>query len=262
MGLGATMAGGALAARSPSATHALHVVAPFIRGGRSSIVRHLDRGADIFEHKQEQTERAAEKARKQAEKEQAKQAKEQSKTQTDGQQPSTPATVTLPEAPTSTSTLPADSVGTSPIPQPSQAAPPTTQFSAAPNTGGDAPPRPGLSVTDLPTSSTPAVPPPNSGTEPASGRSGPGDPPTAAPPVPKTGSAAALPEWKKPSAGGNDTSPRQVGRRGKTPATSRPLTVRTPARPVGSQAAERAEAPIHRGGAAAATPTGASPVPR
>lgn len=209
MGLGATMAGGALAARSPSASHALHVVAPFVRGGRSSIVRHLDRGADIYEHKQQQEERSEEKARKQAEKEQAKQAKEQS--QTNGQQPSTPPTVTMPEAPTSTSTPPADSAAAgAPTRQPSQAAPPTTQLAAAPNTGGDAPARPGLSVTDLPTSSTPAAPP-NSGTEPTSGRSGPGDPHAAAPPVPKTGSSAALPDRKEPPTSGNDTSPASGG---------------------------------------------------
>lgn len=210
MGLGATMAGGALAARSPSATHALHVVAPFVRGGRSSIVRHLDRGADIFEHKQEQAERAAQKARQQAEKEQAKQAKEQSKTPTDGQQASTPPTVTMPEAPASTSTPPADSAGAGPTPQPAQAAPPTTQFSAAPNTGGDAPARPDLSATDLLTSSMPAAPP-STGTEPASGRSGPGDLSAAPPPVPKTGSAAALPEQKKPTTSGNNTSPAAGG---------------------------------------------------
>ena len=133
MGLGATMAGGALAARSPSASHALHVVAPFVRGGRSSMVRHLDRGADIYENKKAAEAAAADKAAKEAEKEQKKAAKQ-------GSAPPTASTATAPPA-TAASTpsngAPAatgNGGGAAPAPQ-SGSAPATTQFSAAPDSG-------------------------------------------------------------------------------------------------------------------------------
>lgn len=199
LGLGSTMAGGALAARSPSATHALHVVAPFVRGGRSSIVRHLDRGADIYERNQEQAERAAEKAQKAADKEQAK----QNKAQGNGQQPaSTPPTVNMPEAPASTtappSTPPASSGATGT--PPSRSAPPTTQFSAAPDNAAHAANQP-LSATDLQTT------PPKAFDGPAPGRSAAPNLPPGPPPAPKTGSGAALPETQQPLTSTNDTSP-------------------------------------------------------
>ncbi|MGJ6127461.1 hypothetical protein QN239_33310 [Mycolicibacterium sp. Y3] len=203
LGLGSTMVGGALAARSPSATHALHVVAPFVRGGRSSIVRHLDRGADIYERNQEQAERAAEKARKQAEKEQAK----QNKAQGNGQQPaSTPPTVSMPEAPASTSppstSTPSahrDAEGT-PSPQPSRSAPPTTQFSAAPDNTATAAGQ-SISATDLQTTPSQAF------DNPAQRRSAAPD----LPPAPKTGLGAALPEIQPSVTSNNDTSPTAGG---------------------------------------------------
>lgn len=206
MGLGATMAGGALAARSPSASHALHVVAPFVRGGRSSMVRHLDRGADIYENKKAAEAAAAERAAKEAEKEQKKAAKQ-------GSAPLTASTATAPPA-TAASTpsngAPAatgNGGGAAPAPQ-SGSAPATTQFSAAPDSGdvasSQATP---LTANDL-QPPAPSAPPsaPNPGYSPPGGNpagSGPHDGP---PPAPRTGSAAPLPDWGNGPTSDDDTS--------------------------------------------------------
>lgn len=206
MGLGATMAGGALAARSPSASHALHVVAPFVRGGRSSMVRHLDRGADIYENKKAAEAAAADKAAKEAEKEQNKAAKQ-------GSAPPTASTATAPPA-TAASTpsngAPAatgNGGGAAPAPQ-SGSAPATTQFSAAPDSGdvasSQATP---LTANDL-QPPAPSAPPsaPSPGYSPPGGNpagSGPHDGP---PPAPRTGSAAPLPDWGNGPTSDDDTS--------------------------------------------------------
>lgn len=206
MGLGATMAGGALAARSPSASHALHVVAPFVRGGRSSMVRHLDRGADIYENKKAAEAAAADKAAKEAEKEQKKAAKQ-------GSAPPTASTATAPPA-TAASTpsngAPAatgNGGGAAPAPQ-SGSAPATTQFSAAPDSGdvasSQATP---LTANDL-QPPAPSAPPsaPSPGYSPPGGNpagSGPHDGP---PPAPRTGSAAPLPDWGNGPTSDDDTS--------------------------------------------------------
>lgn len=207
MGLGATMAGGALAARSPSASHALHVVAPFVRGGRSSMVRHLDRGADIYENKKAAEAAAAERAAREAEKEQKKAAKQ-------GSAPPTASTATAPPATaasTPSNAAPAatgNGGGPAPAPQ-SGSAPATTQFSAAPDSGdvasSQATP---LTANDL-QPPAPSAPPsaPSPGYSPPGGNpagSGPYDGP---PPAPRTGSAAPLPDWGNGSTSGDDTSP-------------------------------------------------------
>lgn len=207
MGLGATMAGGALAARSPSASHALHVVAPFVRGGRSSMVRHLDRGADIYENKKAAEAAAAERAAREAEKEQKKAAKQ-------GSAPPTASTATAPPATaasTPSNAAPAatgNGGGPAPAPQ-SGSAPATTQFSAAPDSGdvasSQATP---LTANDL-QPPAPSAPPsaPSPGYSPPGGNpagSGPHDGP---PPAPRTGSAAPLPDWDNGSTSGDDTSP-------------------------------------------------------
>ena len=207
MGLGATLAGGALAARSPSASHALHVVAPFVRGGRSSMVRHLDRGADIYENKKAAEAAAAEKAAKEAEKEQKNAAKQ-------GSAPPTALTATAPPA-TAASTpsngAPAatgNGGGAAPAPQ-SGPTPATTQFSAAPDSGdvasSQATP---LTANDL-QPPAPSAPPsaPSPGYSPPGGNpagSGPHDGP---PPAPRTGSAAPLPGWGNSPTSDDDTSP-------------------------------------------------------
>ncbi|KKF03871.1 hypothetical protein [Mycolicibacterium obuense] len=206
MGLGATMAGGALAARSPSASHALHVVAPFVRGGRSSMVRHLDRGADIYENKKAAEAAAADKAAKEAEKEQKKAAKQ-------GSAPPTASTATAPPA-TAASTpsngAPAatgNGGGAAPAPQ-SGSAPATTQFSAAPDSGdvasSQATP---LTANDL-QPPAPSAPP----SAPSPGYSPPGGNPAGSglhdgpPPAPRTGSAAPLPDWGNGPTSDDDTS--------------------------------------------------------
>lgn len=207
MGLGATLAGGALAARSPSASHALHVVAPFVRGGRSSMVRHLDRGADIYENKKAAEAAAAERAAKEAEKEQKKAAKQ-------GSAPPTASTAAAPPA-TAASTpsngAPAatgNGGGPAPAPQ-SGSAPATTHFSAAPDSGdvasSQATP---LTANDL-QPPAPSAPP----SAPSPGYSPPGGNPygTVAhdgpPPAPRTGSAAPLPDWGNGPTSEDDTSP-------------------------------------------------------
>lgn len=207
MGLGATLAGGALAARSPSASHALHVVAPFVRGGRSSMVRHLDRGADIYENKKAAEAAAAEKAAKEAEKEQKKAAKQ-------GSAPPTASTATAP--PATAASTPSNGApaatghggGVAPAPQ-SGPAPATTQFSAAPDSGdvasSQATP---LTANDL-QPPAPSAPPsaPSPGYSPPGGNpagSGPHDGP---PPAPRTGSAAPLPDWGNGPTSDDDTSP-------------------------------------------------------
>ena len=207
MGLGATMAGGALAARSPSASHALHVVAPFVRGGRSSMVRHLDRGADIYENKKAAEAAAAERAAREAEKEQKKAAKQ-------GSAPPTASTATAPPATAASTPSNAASAATgngggpAPAPQ-SGSAPATTQFSAAPDSGdvasSQATP---LKANDL-QPPAPSAPPsaPSPGYSPPGGNpagSGPHDGP---PPAPRTGSAAPLPDWGTGATSGDDTSP-------------------------------------------------------
>lgn len=207
MGLGATMAGGALAARSPSASHALHVVAPFVRGGRSSMVRHLDRGADIYENKKAAEAAAAERAAREAEKEQKKAAKQ-------GSAPPTASTATAPPATAASTPSNAASAATgngggpAPAPQ-SGSAPATTQFSAAPDSGdvasSQATP---LTANDL-QPPAPSAPPsaPSPGYSPPGGNpagSGPHDGP---PPAPRTGSAAPLPDWGNGATSGDDTSP-------------------------------------------------------
>lgn len=206
MGLGATMAGGALAARSPSASHALHVVAPFVRGGRSSMVRHLDRGADIYENKKAAEAAAAKRAAKEAEKEQKKAA-------TQGSAPPTASTATAPATAASTPSNAAPAAtgnggGPAPAPQ-SGSAPATTQFSAAPDSGdvASAQATP-LTANDL-QPPAPSAPPsaPSPGYSPPGGNpagSGPHDGP---PPAPRTGSAAPLPDWGNGSTSGDDTSP-------------------------------------------------------
>lgn len=203
LGLGSTMAGGALAARSPSATHALHVVAPFVRGGRSSIVRHLDRGADIYEREQDQAKRDAAKAEREAE----RAAKKQGNAQGNGQPASTPPTVGMPEAPASpappaTSSPPASSGATGTAP--SRSAPPTTQFSAAPDNTAPAASQ-SISATDPQTTT------PKAFDDPVAGRSAASNLPPGPPPAPKTGSGAALPEMQQPVTSNNDTSPAAGG---------------------------------------------------
>ena len=207
MGLGATMAGGALAARSPSASHALHVVAPFVRGGRSSMVRHLDRGADIYENKKAAEAAAAERAAREAEKEQKKAAKQ-------GSAPPTASTATAPPATaasTPSNAAPAatgNGGGPAPAPQ-SGSAPATTQFSAAPDSGDVASSQAApLTANDL-QPPAPSAPPsaPSPGYSPPGGNpagSGPHDGP---PPAPRTGSAAPLPDWGSGSTSDDDTSP-------------------------------------------------------
>ncbi|KAA1250696.1 hypothetical protein F0Q45_08355 [Mycobacterium simiae] len=199
MGLSATIAGGAVAARSPSAAHALHVVAPFVRGGRSSTVRHLDRGADIYERKQDQEERARQQAAKQAAKEQATQE------QPTDQSASAPPTMTATSAP-----QPAEGGGGSAASS-SRSAPPTMQFGAAPN-GDDPPPRPTLSNTDPQASTSRPTPPPSS----TNNQAPPGfysevvDLLGATPQAPKTGSAAPLPDMRNPTTSADATSPAQA----------------------------------------------------
>ena len=207
MGLGATMAGGALAARSPSASHALHVVAPFVRGGRSSMVRHLDRGADIYENKKAAEAAAAERAAREAEKEQKKAAKQ-------GSAPPTASTATAPPATAASTPSNAASAATgngggpAPAPQ-SGSAPATTQFSAAPDSGDVASSQAApLTANDL-QPPAPSAPPsaPSPGYSPPGGNpagSGPHDGP---PPAPRTGSAAPLPDWGNGATSGDDTSP-------------------------------------------------------
>ncbi|CAN7695726.1 hypothetical protein [Mycolicibacterium frederiksbergense] len=206
MGLGATMASGALAARSPSASHALHVVAPFVRGGRSSMVRRLDRGADIYENKKAAEAAAADKAAKKAE-------KEQNKTATQGSAPPTASTATAP--PATAASTPSNGApaatgnGGGPTPaQQSGSAPATTHFSAAPDSGDVAssqvtpltandiqPPAPSAP----PSAPSPGYSPPGS----SSYGSGPHDGP---PPAPRTGSAAPLPDWGNGTTSDDDTS--------------------------------------------------------
>jgi hypothetical protein len=199
LGLGATTAGGALAARSPSATHALHVVAPFVRGGRNPVIRHLDRGANLYEQRQEREERKAATKQKEAEREAAK------REQQNSQSASPPPTVTVTAAPTSPPVVVATGAGNS-TPQSDRSAPPTAQFSAAPASQASQPAPPGLSATDLAASST-APPAKNYDRPPPDVPSGAtGKPGTPAPP-PTTGSAAALPEQKHATTSGNDTSP-------------------------------------------------------
>lgn len=200
MGLGATMAGGALAARSPSASHALHVVAPFVRGGRSSMVRHLDRGADIYENKKAAEAAAAEKAAKAAE-------KEQNKATQQGSAPPTASMATAPVVPgNGAPAAPGNGRGPAPA-QPGGAAPATTHFSAA-RSGGDAPsPR----TTPLtPTDLQPPAPsaPPTTGYDqtPGAGPNGAG-PHDGPPPTPRTGSGGPLPDWNHGPTSGDGTSP-------------------------------------------------------
>lgn len=206
LGLGATAAGGALAARSPSATHALHAVAPFMRGGRTSMVRHLDRGADLYEREQDILERK----RQKEERDEAKQRAKEEKATTMGQSrvsgdPSAPPTMTstvVPPADPSTSAV-------SPPSGPAQrngSAPPTSTFSAAPSHEAPAPARPPLTNADL----QPKGPPPASpgyNAPPAGPQSGVVDPLNAPPPAPRTGSAAPLPSLDSPSTSNDDTSP-------------------------------------------------------
>lgn len=206
LGLGATAAGGALAARSPSATHALHAVAPFMRGGRTSMVRHLDRGADLYEREQDILERK----RQKEERDEAKQRAKEEKAATMGQSPATgdpsaPPTMTntvVPPAGPSTS-------GSTPPSAPAQrngSAPPTSTFSAAPSHDTPAPTRPPLTNADLqpkgPTAASPGYNAPPAGTQ-----SGVVDPLNAPPPAPRTGSAAPLPHPNEPATSTDDTSP-------------------------------------------------------
>ncbi|MEU0498051.1 hypothetical protein [Mycobacterium sp. NPDC006124] len=221
-GVGATMAGGVIAARSPSAAHALSVVAPFVRGGRTSMVRHLDRGADIYNRKQDAEER--ERARQ--EREAAKAATEQAKTES---APPTASTATAPDTTASAAAgngggpPPAPSAPPGPSAPPAGTAPPTTQFSAAP-AGRDVPPsRPTpLSANDL--QSPPASSPPSTsgyGTSPGptpNGAGPQGGPPTA----PRTGSGAPLPDWNNPTTSGDDTSPPSGPRHGSAGADAAP----------------------------------------
>lgn len=207
LGLGATAAGGALAVRSPSATHALHVVAPFVRGGRSSVVRHLNRGADLYEQEEERKRRAEDIANKNAEKKQAKQAR----AHTSSQSASGPATMAMSGAPELERTPVAANNEASPAPPSSRAASPTTQFSAVPESATGQPEGPGPSVTDRqPASTLPSStrgndrPPPGVYSDVA-------DMLGASPSAPKTGSAAALPHLKQPVASCDDTSPRSAG---------------------------------------------------
>ncbi|MBY6388556.1 hypothetical protein HG717_32250 [Rhodococcus erythropolis] len=206
LGLGATAAGGALAARSPSATHALHAVAPFMRGGRTSMVRHLDRGADLYEREQDILERK----RQKEERDEAKQRAKEEKAATVGQSPaagdqSAPPTMTSTVVPP---TDPSES-GSNPPSAPAQrngSAPPTSTFSAAPSHEAPAPARPPLTNDDLrPKGSTPSSPGYNS--PPAGAHSGVVDPLNAPPPAPRTGSAAPLPSLESPSTSTDDTSP-------------------------------------------------------
>ncbi|RDH75428.1 hypothetical protein DVS77_27405 [Mycolicibacterium moriokaense] len=204
MGLGATLAGGAVAARSPSASHALHVVAPFVRGGRSSMVRHLDRGADIYERKKDQERRAAEEAAA------AAAAAEQQ-----GSAPPTASTATAP--PATAASAPSNGApaatgnggGSPPAPQ-SGSAPATTQFSAAAPDSGDvassqATP---LTANDL-QPPAPSAPPsaPSPGYSPPGGNPAGSGPHNGPPPAPRTGSAAPLPDWDNGPTSEDDMSP-------------------------------------------------------
>lgn len=203
MGIGSTMAGGALAARSPSATHALHVVAPFVRGGRSSMIRHLDRGADIYEREQDQQQRAAERAAKQAEKDRVKQAKQNGQSSS-----STPPTMTMPETPPG-KPAPVAANGSA-EPPPSSSAPSTTQFAAAPAEGSGGSARPPASGTDLPP--TQPKPPARSYDQPQPGPSSAGaNTPSAARTVPRTGSAAPLPDFDATSPPSSGVGPPAAG---------------------------------------------------
>lgn len=209
LGLGASMAGGAIAARSPSAAHALHVVAPFVRGGRSSMVRNLDRGAAMYEHKQEQAERAAEKAAKQTTKKQAQAGKEQDErlvgSDANFQSSGAPPTASSPAAPSSSAgTPPAQSQPSSPpAQQPSnRSAPPTTHFGAAPSNGNGQHTTSPLTPDDLRPSTT-STPASGGYSQPGPDHSGAG----AAPPAPRTGSAGPLREHNSPATSGDGTSP-------------------------------------------------------
>lgn len=208
LGLGATAAGGALAARSPSAANALHAVAPFMRGGRSSMVRHLDRGADMYEREQDRLERERAKADREAAKQKEKEEKDAAK----GQPPATgnqSAPPTMPDAVVPPADPPAGTSTTAAPPQPNGAAPPTSQFSAAPSRGNTAPPQPSVTTDHLQGSSGQGQTPPSSGSasSPASPRSGAVDPVNAPPPAPKTGSSAPLPPSETAATSANDTSP-------------------------------------------------------
>lgn len=207
MGLGATLAGGALAARSPSAAHALHVVAPFVRGGRSSTVRHLDRGADIYENKKAAEMAAAEKAAKNAQKEQAKAAQQ-------GSTPPTASTAAAPSAEAPATDAASASAGNGggpvPSPQPGPSTPRTIQFGAAPTHADTQPPRTTpLKADDLNPSASSTRPPSSHGgyNQPTAFPSGPTDLNGGAPPAPKTGSAAPLPDFTNPTTSGDGTSP-------------------------------------------------------
>lgn len=216
LGLGASMAGGAIAARSPSAAHALHVVAPFVRGGRSSMVRNLDRGAAMYEHKQEQAERAAEKAAKQTTKKRAQGGKEQEErlvgSDANFQSSGVPPTASSPAAPPSSAAPSAQSQPSSPPAQQqsNRSAPPTTHFGAAPSNGNGQHTTSPLTPDDLrpSTTSTPAP----------SGYSQPGPDPHSgagtAPAAPRTGSAGPLPEHNSPATSSDGTS---LGPRPSTP---------------------------------------------
>lgn len=204
LGLGATAAGGALAARSPSATHALHAVAPFMRGGRTSIARHLDRGADLYEREQDRQERE----RQRAERDEAKQRAKEEKAATAGQSPA-PGDQSAPPTMTNTVVPPPDPSASGSAPaQRNGFAPPTSTFSTAPSHEAPAPTRSPLTNTDLqPKGSPPASPGHNS--PPAGTRSGVVEPLNAPPPAPRTGSAAPLPHPSTPATSTDDMSPTQ-----------------------------------------------------
>lgn len=206
LGLGATAAGGALAARSPSAANALHAVAPFMRGGRSSMVRHLDRGADMYEREQDRQERERSKAEREAAKQKAQEEKDAAKGQTaaTGNQgaPPTMSSSVVPPA-----NAPAGASTSAPTTQPNGAVPPTSQFSAAPSRGNTAPPQPSVTSDHLQGSLGQTLPASGPASSPTGPRSDAENPFNAPPPAPRTGSSMPLPPTEPTATSSNDTSP-------------------------------------------------------
>lgn len=201
VGVGVSMVGGRLAAKAPSAAHALQLVAPFIGGKRNSMVRNLDRGAQAYKTWQQRDP--------------DNDKKDSGPDTADTDNAGTPPTANTGATPDLATPPPA------PAPNPSTAEPTkdhtpprTAQFGAAPSNGAGPPP---------PDShANPAVPRANSA---ATAVAPPAPAPTSQPaptppPPPATGSSRALPDHPEPLARPSTSSP--------SPATHTPRQILPP----------------------------------
>jgi hypothetical protein len=182
LGVGATLVGGALAKHSPSAAHALDIIAPHVRSGRGSVVRNMDRGARKYndDRRDERIDRTAETV------EQMAMAARHGGPDDDDPPPPPPA-----DPPPSPPPPPPPAPNGPPLSGPSSSAPPRTtpMGTAAPSTRGNGaqpqpPPAPSTPLTNDDVAPRPTSAPP--------GRASTGSPPPAPPAAPRTGSASEL----------------------------------------------------------------------